>query len=116
MGSTVSVLYALSYANTWYPWRSWHVLVALLPGFLGLLAFGWFQTTGLSAEPLMPPRFFKTRISVILAINTFLSSALLYWCIFFLTLFFQAVKLFSPNQSGISLLLISLLGIPGSIV
>ncbi len=116
MASTVSILYALSYADTRDPWQSWNTLVPLLLGFLGLLIFGWFQTTGLSAEPLMPPRFFKTRTSVILAINTFLSSALLYWCIFFLPVFFQTVKLFSPRQSGVSLLPISLLGIPGSIV
>ncbi|KAI1807901.1 major facilitator superfamily domain-containing protein [Daldinia bambusicola] len=57
--STVSVLY-----------RSWHTLVPLLVGFL--------------AEPLMPPRFFRTPTSVILAINTFLYAGLLYWCIFFL--------------------------------
>ncbi|KAI1467234.1 MFS general substrate transporter [Daldinia caldariorum] len=116
VASTVSVLYALSYAGTRYPWRSWHTLVPLLVGFLGLFIFAWLQTSGLSAEPLMPPRFFRTPTSVILAINTFLYAGLLYWCIFFLPVFFQGVLLYSPRRSGVAMLPISLLGIPGSIV
>ncbi|KAI1372088.1 MFS general substrate transporter [Hypoxylon crocopeplum] len=116
VASTVSVLYALSYAGTRYLWQSWHTLVPLLVGFLGLFIFAWLQTTGFSAEPLMPPRFFQTRTSVILAINTFLYSALLYWCIFFLPVFFQGVLLYSPRRAGVALLPISLLGIPGSML
>ncbi|KAK7757680.1 hypothetical protein SLS62_000057 [Diatrype stigma] len=116
VASTVSVLYALSYAGTRYPWGSWHTLVPLLVGFMGLLFFAWFQTTGLSTEPLMPPRFFQTRTTIILPINTFIYSALLYWSIFFLPVFFQGVKLYSPILSGVGLLPISLLGIPGSML
>jgi hypothetical protein len=116
VASTVSVLYALSYAGTRYPWGSWHTLVPLLVGFAGLFLFAWFQTTGFSAEPLMPPRFFRTRTPVLLAINTFLYSALLYWVIFFLPVFFQSVKLYSPTQSGVSMLPFSLMGVPGTVV
>ncbi|KAG8156792.1 hypothetical protein KVR01_013397 [Diaporthe batatas] len=116
VASTVSILYALSYAGTRYLWGSWHTLVPLLLGFFGLFVFALVQAAGLSSEPLMPPRFFQTRTSVILAISTFLSSALLYWCIFFLPVFFQSVKLYSPRRAGVALLPISLLGIPGSMV
>ncbi|KAI0180130.1 major facilitator superfamily domain-containing protein [Hypoxylon sp. FL1284] len=114
--STVSVLYALSYAGTRYLWQSWHTLVPLLVGFLGLFIFAWLQTTQISVEPLMPPRFFQTRTSVILAVNTFLYAALLYWYIFFLPVFFQGVLLYSPRRAGVALLPISLLGIPGSML
>ncbi|KAK7725820.1 hypothetical protein SLS63_007975 [Diaporthe eres] len=116
VASTVAILYALSYAGTRYLWSSWHTLVPLLLGFSGLFIFAWAQATGLSAEPLMPPRFFKTRTPVILATTTFLSSALLYWCIFFLPVFFQGVKLYPPRRAGVALLPISLLGIPGSML
>lgn len=116
VASTVSILYALSYAGTRYPWRSWHNLVPLLVGFLGLFIFAWYQRTGFLVEPLMPPRFFLTPTSIILAINTFLFSALLYWCIFFLPVFFQGVQLYSPRRAGVALLPISLLGIPGSMM
>ncbi|KAK9426025.1 putative Major facilitator superfamily (MFS) profile domain-containing protein [Seiridium unicorne] len=116
VASTVSILYALSYGGTRYLWQSWHTLVPLLLGFLGLFMFAWLQKTGLSAEPLMPPRFFRRSTSIILAINTFISAALLYWSIFFLPVYFQSVKLFSPRGSGVALLPISLLGIPGSML
>ncbi|KAI0382375.1 MFS general substrate transporter [Hypomontagnella monticulosa] len=116
VASTVSVLYSLSYAGTRYTWRSWHTLVPLLLGFSGLFIFALFQASGFSAEPLMPPRFFKNRTSTILAINTFLFASLLYWCIFFLPVYFQTVKLYSPTRAGVALLPISLLGIPGSML
>lgn len=116
VASTVSILYALSYAGTRYTWGSWHTLVPLLLGFFGLFLFLWLQTTGLAAEPLMPPRFFRHPTSIILAAATFLSAALLYWCIFFLPVFFQSVLLYSPKRAGVALLPISLLGIPGSML
>lgn len=114
IASTISILYSLSYAGTRYPWKSWHTLVPLLIGFLGLFIFAWCQA--ILAAPLMPPRFFKSSTAIILAISTFLHSALLYWAIFFLPVFFQGVKLYSPIRSGVSLLPISLVGIPGSII
>lgn len=116
VASTVSTLYALSYAGTLYSWQSWHTLVPLLLGLFGLGLFAWLQGVTFSTEPLMPLRFFRARTSAILAISTFIYAALLYWCIFFLRVFFQAVKLYSPRQSGVTRLPISLLGIPGSIL
>ncbi|KAK2603432.1 hypothetical protein QQS21_004383 [Conoideocrella luteorostrata] len=116
IASTIAMLYALTYAGTRYPWQSWRTLVPLLLGFLGLLVFAWLQTTTIAVEPLMPPRFFKHPTSIILSINTFIFSILLYWCLFFLPVFFQAVKLYSPRRSGVALLPFSLVGIPGSVL
>ncbi|PHH88582.1 hypothetical protein CDD83_7350 [Cordyceps sp. RAO-2017] len=118
VASTAAVLYALSYAGTRHPWPSWQTLVPLLVGLAGLLLFGVLETGGFvpAAEPLMPPRFFRNRSLVILAVNTFLNSALLYWSMFFLPVFFQAVKLYSPRRTGVAMLPFSLLGIPGAVV
>ncbi|KAI1825865.1 MFS general substrate transporter [Xylaria intraflava] len=116
VASTVAILYALSYAGTLYAWQSWHTLVPLLLGFFGLFLFTWLQKLSLSAEPLIPLRFFRAPTSMILSVCTFVYAALLYWCIFFLPIFFQAVLLYSPTISGVALLPISLLGIPGSII
>ena len=116
VASTVSILCTLSYAGTRYAWQSWHTLVPLLLGFLGLFVFAWLQTKSFSSEALMPPQFFQTRTSTILAFNTFINSALLYRILFFLPVFFQSVKLYSPRLAGVALLPISLLGIPGSVL
>ncbi|KAI2618393.1 major facilitator superfamily domain-containing protein [Hypoxylon sp. NC1633] len=92
--STVPLLYALNYTGTGYLWQSWHRLAPLLVGVLGFLIFVWLQTNGFSAEPPMPPRFFRPRISITLAVKIFLYSVPLYWYIFFLPVFFQGVLLY----------------------
>lgn len=157
VASTVAVLYALAYAGVRYSWGSWHVLVPLLVGFLGFLLFGYTQGGRLAAaEPVMPPRLFKGRTSIIISIDTFINSALTFWAVFFLVsdnyvypitlfpqccvlflsprndlsqgmvlielltdafgqpVFFQAVELYGPQHSGVALLPMSLVAIPGS--
>ncbi|KAI0190863.1 major facilitator superfamily domain-containing protein [Astrocystis sublimbata] len=97
---------------------SWHTLVPLLIGFAGLILFVFYETLGsfASVEPLMPPQFLRAPTTIILTINTFVYSIMLYWLIFFLPVFFQGVKLYSPIRSGAALLPISLVGIPGSVL
>ncbi|ROW15257.1 hypothetical protein VPNG_03104 [Cytospora leucostoma] len=116
MAGTVAILYALSYAGSTYPWSSWHTLIPLLLGFFGLVLFGFYESTGASAEPVMPPRLFNNRTSVIVSITTFINSALLFWIIFFLPVYFQTVKLYSPRRTGVALLPQSLVGIPGAAI
>ncbi|KAK6222292.1 hypothetical protein LQW54_000992 [Pestalotiopsis sp. IQ-011] len=116
MASSVAILYALSYAGSKYAWSSWHTLVPLLLGFFGLVLFGYYETTSLAVEPVVPPRLFHNRTSIVVAIITFLNSALLFWLIFFLQVYFQAVKLYSPRRTGVALLPQSLVGIPGAAI
>lgn len=113
MAGTVAILYALSISN---PWSSWQKLVPLLLGFLALFLFACYEASGIPAEPVMPPRLFTNRTSVIVSINTFLNSALLFWVMFFLPVYFQAVRLNSPRRAGVSLLPESLVGIPGAAI
>ncbi|KAK8038623.1 Efflux pump FUS6 [Apiospora rasikravindrae] len=117
VASTVAVLYALAYAGVRYSWSSWHILVPLLLGLTGFVLFGYTQGGRFAAaEPVMPPRLFNTRTSVIISIDTFLNSALTFWVVFFLPVFFQAVELYGPQYSGVALLPMSLVAIPGSAV
>lgn len=113
IGGTTSMLIALTYAGTRHPWSSWQTLVPLLLGFASFFAFGWFEASRFApATPVMPPRLFANRTSVIIAINTFLFTAVIYWSIFFLPVYFQSVKLYSPTTAGIDVMPISLLGVP----
>lgn len=113
---TVAILYALTYAGTVYPWSSWRIIVPLVLGFLAFLLFAAFEISGFSAEPVIPPRLFTHRTSLIVLFNTFLSAALFYWFLYFLPVYFQAVLLYSPRQTGVSLLPQSLAGIPGAAI
>ncbi|KAJ8110866.1 hypothetical protein ONZ43_g5763 [Nemania bipapillata] len=116
IASTVSTLYALATAGTKYGWGSWQILVPLILGLFGFGLFIAFEQWGFSAEPVMPPQLFATRTSIIVSINTFLNSALLYWVIYFLPVYFQAVRLYDPAYTGVALIPQSLVGIPGAAI
>ncbi|KAI1134687.1 MFS general substrate transporter [Hypoxylon sp. FL0543] len=117
VASTIAVLYALAYAGANYSWASWHILVPLLVGVLGFFIFGYTQGGRFAAaEPVMPRRLFIHRTSLIISINTFINSAMTFWGVFFLPVYFQAVKLYGPQYSGVALLPTSLVGIPGAVI
>lgn len=115
IGGTTSMLIALTYAGTRYPWGSWRTLLPLLLGFASFIAFGAFEASRFApADPVMPPRLFNNRTSIIIAINTFLFNVLIYWAIFFLPVYFQSVKLTSPTRAGINVIPVALLGVPSA--
>lgn len=114
------MLYALANAGTKYDWSSWHTLVPLLVGFFIVVCFSLWESYGnvvlpkWSFEPVMPPRLFHHRTSLIVAINTFLHWMLVYWAIYFIPLWFQAVFLYSAETAGVDMLPMSLVAVPGS--
>ncbi|KAG8161438.1 hypothetical protein KVR01_008425 [Diaporthe batatas] len=117
VASTVAILYALANAGASYSWASWQILVPVILGFFGFFVFLYTQGGRIAAaEPVIPLRLFKHRTSIIISINTFINSALTFWGVFFLPVFFQAVKLYGPQYSGVALLPMSLVAIPGSAI
>lgn len=116
IGSTVSVLYALTYAGTKYSWTNWRILFSLIVGLLGLLLFMAFETTSWVIEPVVPPRLFGNRTSSTVFAVTFLNSALLYWIMFFLPVYFQAVLLSSPSKAGVQFIPMIVIALPAAIV
>ncbi|KAH0433121.1 multidrug resistance protein fnx1 [Colletotrichum camelliae] len=116
IASTVSVLIALTWAGAVHPWSSYKVMVPLILGLLGLTVFCVFEGSGMAPEPVMPLRLFANRTSAVVYATTFLNSAMVYWAFFFLPLYFQAVKLSTPARSGVQLLPVCLIAIPGAAV
>ncbi|OTA57893.1 MFS general substrate transporter [Hypoxylon sp. EC38] len=116
IASTVSILIALTWADVLYPWGSWHILAPLLVGVGGMILFVAFEGLPFVAEPVMPLRLFNNRTAVIVYVSTFLNSLQNYWSFFFVPLYFQAVRLTSPAESGVDLLVFSLVGIPGAAI
>lgn len=114
VGSTVAILYALTYGGTKYPWSAAEILSPLIIGLAGLPLFLWYETK--ASDPVMPPALFGNRTSTVVFIATFLNSALLYWIVFFLPVYFQAVQGASAARAGVLLLPAILFGIPGGIV
>lgn len=116
IGSTVSVLYALTYGGTRYDWSDGQVVAPLVIGLLGLGLFMAYETAPFVIEPVAPPRLFSNRTSLAVFAATFLNSALLYWVMFFLPVYFQAVLLSSPSRSGVQLLPIITIAVPAAII
>ena len=116
IASTISVLYALTYGGTRFSWSSARIITPLVLGLLGFCLFMAIETSSLAPEPVTPPRLFSNRTSAIVFVVTFLNSALLYWVLFFLPVYFQAVLGASPARSGVQLLPIIVVAVPAAIV
>jgi hypothetical protein len=115
---TAAMLYALAGAGVLYSWDSWHTLVPLVVGLVGLVLFAAWETRGggISPDLVMPPRLFHHRTSLIVAIGTFFHWMLVYWSLYFLPVWFQAVFLYSAERTGVGILPLSLVAIPGSAI
>lgn len=116
IASTVAILYALTYGGNFLPWSAWQIIFPLVIGLVGLGVFMFYETTKFVAEPVVPPRLFGNRTSVVIFGATFLNSALLFWILFFLPVYFQALLGASPARSGVLLLPAIVIGVPGAAV
>ncbi|CAJ0552789.1 Ff.00g008670.m01.CDS01 [Fusarium sp. VM40] len=116
IGSSVSILLALTWAGPVYPWSDARILAPLIIGILGLVGFVVYEGSGIPSEPVMPIRLFPGPTSYIIYANTFLNVLLINWCYFFFPLYFQSVLLSSPPRSGVQMLPIALIAIPGAAV
>lgn len=122
VGSVVSILVALSWANTRYPWSAWQIILPLILGFLGTVAFFVYEGSALFTKmcphghPTMPPRMFANRTSFVALVSTFLAAMLTMWRIYFVPVYLQSVLLASPSRSGVLLLPTMLVGMPVAII
>ncbi|KAH6647482.1 DNA repair protein RAD50 [Truncatella angustata] len=114
--STIAILYALTYGGARNPWKSGQILAPLIVGLLGLVLFMVYEALGRAREPVIPPRLFANRTSSTVFVVTFFNSALLFWTMFFLPVYFQAILGASPARSGILLLPAIVIGVPGAAV
>jgi MFS family permease len=115
MGATAAVLCALTYGGSRYAWSSWRIIVPLVLGLVGL-AIMIFEQSRFCREPVVPPRLFKSRTSLVVFINTYLFTVLLYWVLFFIPVYFQAILGSSPARAGVQMLPITLVAIPGAVI
>ncbi|KAK7910578.1 Major facilitator superfamily domain- general substrate transporter [Apiospora marii] len=116
VASVVSILIALSWANTRYEWSDYRIIVPLVMGFAGVGLFFLYKSSQFCVEPTIPPRMFGNRTSTVGLVCTFLQSMLTMWRVYFLPVYFQAVTLASVSRSGVLLLPTILIGIPAAIV
>ncbi|KAK6443956.1 hypothetical protein FP744_10000204 [Trichoderma asperellum] len=105
VAAIVSALIALTWGGTIYSWSTYHIIVPLALGLVGVLLFAAFEwTPRLCPEPSFPREIVSNRTSAAALILTFIHAIVAYWVYYFLPIYFQAVKGFSPLHSGINTL------------
>lgn len=117
IGAVIAVLLALTWAGPVYQWNSAQIIIPLVIGLLGLLAFIAFEwTPRLAPEPSFPRAIVSNRTSATVLAMTLLNSITMYGSFYFLPVYFQGVLAKSPLDSGIGLAPISAAVIPFAIV
>ena len=84
-----------------YAWSSWRTLVPLILGTFGLVGFVLFEEY-VATEPLIRTVVFKNRTAAVTYAGTFLQGMILWTLLYYLPLYFEAVKGQTPTLSGIS--------------
>jgi MFS family permease len=116
IASTVAILFALTYAGTKYDWSSWHIIVPLVLGLVGMITFHTYEASRFCQAPTIPPHLFTNRTSSIAFFLTFIHALLLVWALYFLPVYFQAVLGSTPTRSGVQLLPTVLTMLPAAIL
>ncbi|GAA2211714.1 MFS transporter [Nonomuraea monospora] len=101
----IALVFGVVKGETW-GWTSGGTLGALAAGVLVLVVFGWYETR--LAHPLLPMRLFRSPALTIGAIVTAVNFFVLLGVVFFLMLYLQNVRGFTPVESGVRTLPLSL--------
>ncbi|KAF7520304.1 hypothetical protein G7054_g12805 [Neopestalotiopsis clavispora] len=116
IAAVTSVLIGLSYGGTVYVWSDARVIVPLLLGLLGLVLFHAYETAPWVKYPTLPEQVFKKRTPASALVIAFLSFMLLFWVIYFLPVYFQAVLNAGSTESGVWLLPTVLVEVPFAVI
>ncbi|MFJ6797160.1 MFS transporter [Streptomyces sp. NPDC091268] len=105
------VVFGVVKGETW-GWSSGSTLSALAAGLAILLVFGWYETR--VEHPLLPMRLFRSRALTIGTIITAINFFVLLGVIFFVMLYLQNVRGFTPVEAGVRTLPLSLASVIAS--
>ncbi len=102
VAAITSILLALTWGGGGEPWSSWRSILPLVLGLIGLPLFLLFETR--VTEPTTPFRLFSNRTSLAGFWCAFTHNMLVFWILFVLPIYFQAVLGDSAFRSGINIL------------
>ncbi|CAK3787075.1 Major facilitator superfamily domain, general substrate transporter [Lecanosticta acicola] len=115
VASLSSFLIPITWGGIQYSWSSWHTLAPLSIGVFGLFAWLAYEAF-VPANPIMPLSILSDRTVSIAAVSTFVTGLCQYGVVFYLPLYFQIVKGYSPLISGLGILPSTLSGAPSNIL
>ncbi|KAM0816799.1 hypothetical protein AB5N19_02601 [Seiridium cardinale] len=101
--SSAGFLFGLTTGGVIFEWSSFRVLIPIIVGFTGIVSFVYWEFR-FASEPIIDKRIFNTWTAISAYIQTVLHGLVLWAAIYFLVLYYQAVKLYSPVTSALALL------------
>ena len=102
IASLAAFLIPLSWGGISYSWSSWHTLVPLIIGAVGLVAFVFYEWR-FASDPVIPPKIFENRTATVSFVGSAIQGLILWCSLYYLPLYYEAVKEFSPIMSGVAL-------------
>lgn len=102
LSSTTGFLIPITWGGVQYAWDSWRTLVPLLVSAAGLVAFVVHQEF-FAAEPLIRTSVFKNTTAAVTYLETVVHGIILWSVLYYLPLYYEAVKGFSPILAGVAL-------------
>ncbi|CAG8483598.1 12478_t:CDS:2 [Ambispora gerdemannii] len=103
VASIVAILLPLNWGGNTYPWDSATVISLFCVGAVLTCAF-IFVEFRIAVEPVIPQRLFKIRNPVLVYITSFFIGMAFYGFIYYLPLYFQAVRGYSATKAGLQLI------------
>ncbi|KAF3064658.1 putative transporter C3H1.06c [Daldinia childiae] len=118
VAGTVGFLIPITWGGVMYPWDHWRTIVPLLVGFDGIIAFAiyewWLSRRAFDAEgnplpgehiePIVRFTIFNNYTMLITFLSTVLHGVVVWSLLYFLPLYYEAVKEYSPIISGVAIL------------
>lgn len=102
VSSVIGLLIPLTWGGVMYPWSHWRTLFPLIISLFGMVVFVIWEER-FATEPLIPFRVMKNRTAAANYLGTFLHGLILWCLLYYMPLYFEAVKGFSPIISGVAL-------------
>ena len=99
--STTSFLMPVSWGGIMFAWSSFRTLVPLILGICGLSVFVIYETY-VAKTPLIPLRIFSNRTAAVNYIGTLIHGMVLWCLLYYLPLYYEAVKAYSPIIVGVA--------------
>lgn len=102
IASTTSFLIPITWGGVMYDWQSWRTLVPLSLGLVGVVGFVVYSAY-FSSEPLIRRSLFNTSTAITAYISTLFHGMMVWSLLYYMPLYFEVAKNYSPVISGIAL-------------
>ncbi|KAI4272026.1 MAG: hypothetical protein L6R38_006706 [Xanthoria sp. 2 TBL-2021] len=118
VASAVSFLIPITWGGVMYPWDSWHTLVPIFVGAAGLVASGFYEYSlsakafdaegnslpGNKIQPILRFSIFNNWTLKLLYFQTLIHGMILWSLLYYLPLYYEGVRGYTPIIAGIAVL------------